>query len=158
MNIRFIRLKAKVTCIDDLNVVGTYPDHKTKRNIHVVDHTGHIQLVLWRDRAENVQFSVGNVLGLQNVVVSNYGHTLNLSTTFVTGMKKFVEDMMVPAAAKRPLPKSNVVSLESPILAIEEFSCSFSWIDYRNKVGFDAYNANVVIKCPACSSMFLKVN
>lgn len=54
-NIRFINLKARVTSIGDPILVGTFPDNKTKRTIYLADNTGHIELVLCRERAENIE-------------------------------------------------------------------------------------------------------
>ena len=54
-NVQFIKFQAKVMKIEGLNVVGTYPDNKAKSNVHLADETGHMQLDLWRDRAENTK-------------------------------------------------------------------------------------------------------
>ena len=70
--------------IDDPSVVGSYPHNKTKRSIHLADHTGHIEFVLWRERADNFHFSEGDVLSLENAVVSNFNNTISLTTTFET--------------------------------------------------------------------------
>ena len=83
-NIRFINLKAKVTSIGDSISVGTYPDNKSKRSIFLADNTGHIELVLWRERAETIQFKEGNVLSLQNVVLSTFNNQLSVTSTFET--------------------------------------------------------------------------
>ena len=94
-NPRFICLKAKVIGIEDLCVVGQYPNNKTKRDVHLADQTGHIDLVLWRERAENLEFSVGDVLSFQQIVVSNYNRVLALTPTTETIIKKLDESMHV---------------------------------------------------------------
>ena len=83
-NIRFINLKAKVTSIGDSISVGTYPDNKSKRSIFLADNTEHIELVLRRERAETIQFKEGDVLSLQNVVLSTFNNQLSVTSTFET--------------------------------------------------------------------------
>lgn len=117
-NVRFINLKAKVMKVDDLIVVGTYTDNKAKRNIHLADHTGHIQMVLWRDRAGNSQVVEGNVLSIRNAVVSNYHQALSLTTTFETTINS-IDEVMTAAPAEEPSLNSNSLSLETTILAIK---------------------------------------
>ena len=78
-NIRFINLKAKVTSIGDPILIGTFPDNKTKRTLYLADNTGHIELVLWRERAENIEFGKGDVLSLQNVVLSTFNNQLSVT-------------------------------------------------------------------------------
>ena len=64
--------------------VGTFPDMKTKREISLADETGQIDLVLWRQRAEKVDFQAGDVLSLQNVVVSTFQQQTTITTSFET--------------------------------------------------------------------------
>ena len=154
-NVRFIKLQAKVMKIEELNVVGTYPDNKAKRNIHLADETGRMQLVLWRDRAENVEFNVGNVLCIQNAVMSIHGHTLNLTTTFETSFTK-LDQVMTVAAATEPSLNSNSVFLTSSILAIKEFSCKYSCIGCRKDIDSNGSEDSIIVTCPTCSSMFLR--
>lgn len=45
--------------IDDVEVVGTHTDSRSKRSIHMADETGSIELVLWRHKADNFNFEVG---------------------------------------------------------------------------------------------------
>ena len=61
-NVRFISVKGKVLDISDIETVGKFPDLKQKREVVVGDSSGHIILVLWRDRANDIEFSVGDVL------------------------------------------------------------------------------------------------
>ena len=69
---RFINPLAKVMTIHNPCEVGMFPDMKTKREISLADETGQIDLVLWRKRDEKVDFKAGDVLSLQNVVVSTF--------------------------------------------------------------------------------------
>lgn len=154
-NVRFINLKAKVMKVDNLIVVGTYPDNKAKRNIHLADHSGHIQMVLWRDRAENSQVVEGNVLSIKNAVVSNYHQALSLTTTFETTINT-IDEVMTAAPAEEPSLNSNLVSLETTILAIKEFSCQYSCIGCRKGIDLDPSEDSVTVTCPTCSSVFLK--
>ena len=111
---------------DDPSVVCSYPhSNKTKRSIHLADHTGHTEFVLWRERADNFHFSESDVLSLENAVVSNFNNTISLTTTFKTTITK-VDELITVVTTKRPLPKSNLVSLQSSILAIKEFSCAYT--------------------------------
>ncbi len=99
-NVRFIKLKAKVMTIDDAHIVGTYSDNKCKRIINLADPTGHIQLVLWRDRAENILFKHGDILSIENAVISNYGNTLTITTTLETTISVEEDDNMNVTALK----------------------------------------------------------
>ncbi len=49
--------------------VGVFPNNKLRQGVSLADSTGHIELVLWRERAESISFSEGDVLCLENVVV-----------------------------------------------------------------------------------------
>ena len=130
-DLRFICLKAKVIGIEDVCVVCQYPKNKTKRNVHLVDETGHIDLVLWRERAENFEFSAGDVLSLQQIVVSNYNRVVALTATSETLITKVDESMRVQTV-QRPVAKSNVMTLETCVLALREFKCEYLCI-YCNK-------------------------
>ena len=154
-NTKFINLKAKVMNIDDPSVVGSYPHNKTKRSMHLADHTSHIEFVLWRERADNFHFSEGDVLSLENAVVSNFNNTINLTTTFETTITK-VDELITVVTTKRPLPKSNLVSLQSSILAIKEFSCAYTCIECRKDIEPGPFNNRRVINCPTSSTVFLK--
>ena len=154
-NIRFINLKAKVTSIGDSISVGTYPDNKSKRSIFLADNTGHIELVLWRERAETIQFKEGDVLSLQNVVLSTFNNQLSVTSTFATVITTLNEEMTV-ASTQHPLPKSNVVSLQTFIVAIKEFICTYTCIDCRKQIDPGASMESPTITCPTCSTMFLK--
>ena len=77
---RFINLVAKVMTIHNPREVGTFPDMKTKREISLADETGQIDLMLWRKRAEKVDFKAGDVLSHQNVVVSTFQQQTTVTT------------------------------------------------------------------------------
>lgn len=57
-----------------MQTVGSYSDNKSKRNVHLADNTGHIDLVLWRDRADNAEFEEGDVLDLENMILSEFNN------------------------------------------------------------------------------------
>ena len=153
-NIRFINLKAKVTSIEDTRIVGSYPENKAKRQITLADETGHMNLVLWRERAENINFIEGDVLALQNMVVSNFNNHVSLTTSFDAGITKLEEQMSV--SQPKAFPKSNVTSLETLILALKEFNCTFKCISCRMDINQNATCTSPMLKCPTCSTMFLK--
>ena len=52
-------------------VVGTFPDNR-KRTVHLADETAQMELVLWRERAENVNFKEGDVVHLDNMVAYKF--------------------------------------------------------------------------------------
>ena len=153
-NVRFIKLKAKVMTIDDVHIVGTYPDNKSKRNINLADPTGHIQLVLWRDRAENIVFKVGDIVSIENAVISNYGNTLTVTTTLETTISVEEDDEMNVTALNQPVP--NIMPLDSTILAIKEFSCAYACVDCRKDIPVDSTPKSRIVKCPRCSAVFLQ--
>lgn len=151
----FFNLKAKVTLVEDVQTVGTYPDNKNKRNVHLADNTGHIDLVLWRDRADNAEFEEGDVLGLENIILSEFNNHLSLTATLETTITKLNENMTVSAAPPKPSPKSNVISMQASILGLKEFSSTFKCIGCHMDVD-PKRTAGPMLKCPTCSTLFLK--
>ena len=69
---RFLNVKAKVVCVEEARLVGSFPDQKMKRTVSLADTTGQIDLVLWRYRAEKINFKEGDVLRLDNMVASKF--------------------------------------------------------------------------------------
>ena len=69
------------------------------RSITLADETGHIYLVLWRQRAEEVNFKAGDVLSLQNVVVSTFREQTTVTTSFETALNIVDKDIAVNEAA-----------------------------------------------------------
>ena len=61
---RFVNLKAKVTAIGEVMVVGSFPDLKNKRDVTLADNTDHIHLVLWREKTEKIEFFFQKVVSL----------------------------------------------------------------------------------------------
>ena len=148
-----LKLNAKVTDVDQPVTVGTYPDNKIKRSVYLADNTGHIQLVLWRERAENISFQKDDVLMLENVVISTFNNESSLTTTFKTSIT-VVKDVMTIISTERPNKDPDVIST---ILAIKEFMCTYGCIGCKNEiVCADSYNNNTTITCPTCSTIFLK--
>ncbi|CAB4002780.1 Hypothetical predicted protein [Paramuricea clavata] len=117
---------------------------------------GHIELVLWRERAESVTFNEGDVLCLENVV-SKFNNIFTLTMTFETAISK-VDDQMANMAVrnvKRQLSRpSNVVSLNTSIHAVKEFQCTLSCLSCRKTISPNSVEGNL-ITCPTCSTMFL---
>lgn len=101
-----INLKAKVIEIEDVYTVGAHPDEKSKREVIIGDCTGSMTLVLWRERAENVEFQAGDVLQLNNMGINSFNNTFSLTTTFETSIVKTEEEMIVKAIPK-PVKKSS---------------------------------------------------
>jgi hypothetical protein len=156
-NSRFLNVKAKVTAIDEPRVVGTYPQNKTKRSVQIADTTGEIELILWRERADVIAFEDGNVLNLENIVVSKFNGKLNLTTAFESSITILDEEMTVARPTKRPLPKSNIISMEASVRAIKEFISTFSCMACRKQIDLaDVQGIGGLISCPTCSCTFLK--
>ena len=111
-DLRFINLKAKVVDVDDVSIVGNYPDQKSKRSVHIANSTGHIELVLWRERAEHFEHKENDVLLIQSAVLSMFSGKMTITTIYETTINKIDEEMNV-ATAKRSRPMSNVMSLQT---------------------------------------------
>ena len=92
---------------------------------------------------------------LQNVVVSTFNHQISLTTTFKTQMQVISESMTV-TSSEHSLPKSNVVSLTTSILAINEFTCNYSCIECKKEINAGACKEVAAITCPTCGTIFLK--
>ena len=99
-----------------------------RARVHLADNTGHVDLVLWRDRADNAEFEEGDVLGLENMVLSEFNNHFSLTATLETIITKLNENMTISAAPPKPSPKSNVISMQTFILGLKEFSCTFKCI------------------------------
>jgi ssDNA-binding replication factor A large subunit len=68
--VRFLSITAKVISIEDVQTVGKYPDEKLKRDVLLADETGQVALVLWRQRAETIEFKEGDIIDIENAVTS----------------------------------------------------------------------------------------
>ena len=122
---------------------------------HVYSYWNDQTLSACRQLADNFHFSEGDVLSLENAVVSNFNNTISLTTTFKTTITK-VDELITVVTTKRPLPKSKLVSLQSSILAIKEFSCAYTCIECRKDIEPGPFQNRHVINCPTCSTVFLK--
>ena len=118
--------------------------------------TGQIEFILWRERADAVSFKEGDVIRLDNAVVSRFSGVLNLTTAFETSITVLEEEMAaVTKSAKRLQPSSNVVSMDTSILAVKEWVVTYSCMSCRKPINVDDNN-NALIMCNVCSCMFLK--
>ena len=150
-NSRFLNVKAKVTAIDETRVVGTYPQNETKRSVQIADTAGEIELILWRECVEFIAFEDGNVLNLENIVVSKFNGKLNLTTAFKSSIMVVDEEMTVARPAKHPLPKSNIISIEASVRATKEFISTFSFMGCRKQLDLtDVQGVGGLISCPTC--------
>ena len=153
-NERFLNLKAKAVLVGEPRVVGTFPDNKKKRTVLLADETGQMELVLWRERAENVNFKEGDVVHLDNMVASKFNGQLNLTTTFESCISLLEEEIKVAKSAKRSLSKCNVISVDTSVLAIKELMCTYSCLACREALHVS--NSAHLVTCPKCSCSFLK--
>ena len=151
---RFIKLKAKVVRIEDPVTVGIYPDNKKKREILLADSTGHINLVMWRERAESITFKEGDVLILESMVLSKFNDVVSITTTFESSIIKVDEDISTCPAPKAPK-KSNIVSLVAPVTAVKQFVCTYKCINCKIDVDPEG-NSGQMLKSTTRSAMFLK--
>ncbi|CAB3979699.1 Hypothetical predicted protein [Paramuricea clavata] len=106
---------------------------------------GHIDLVLWG----------GDVLGLQNAVLSECNNHLTITTTLETIISKLSEEMTVSAAPPKSSQKSNVICMETSILAIKDFSCNFKCVGCCMDIDSNS-TVGPMLKCPTCSTLSLK--
>ena len=143
-DLRFINLKAKVVDVNDVSIVGNYPDQKSKRSVHIADSTGHIELVLWRERAEHFEHKENDVLLIQSAVLSMFSGKMTITTIYETTINKIDEEMNV-ATAKRSRPMSNVMSLQTPVVGIKEFSCSYTCISCSGSLEASEYEKSDLI-------------
>ena len=98
--------------------VVTFPDMKMKQEITLADKTSQIDLVLWRQRAENVDFKAGDVLSLQNVVVSTFQQQITVTTSFETSLNVIEKDIAVTKEAKA---LDKPVQTKTTVLVIKNF-------------------------------------
>ena len=153
---RNICLKAKVIQVEDPQLVGTYPNTKIKRQVHIADNTGHITLDLWRETAQYFKFTTNDVLELKNMTVHQFNKQLTLTTTLETDITK-IEGEMEVTLPKKPLSKPNVVNVQSKVMAIKEFQSSHKCLGCNQALDISIDDCQA-IKCPTCSCTFLKFN
>jgi DNA-directed RNA polymerase subunit RPC12/RpoP len=154
-DLKFINLKGKVVDVNDVSTVGNYPDNKSKRSVHIADSTGHIELVLWRERAEDFQYKQDDVLFIQSAILSMFNGNMMITTVYETVIKKIDEEMNV-ATAKRARPVSNVMSLQTTVLGIKDFSCNYTCVSCSNSLETSTYEECDLIECPRCGAQFLR--
>ena len=92
--------------MEEARLVGSFPDQKMKRTVSLADTTSQIDLVLWRVRAEKINFK-GDVLRLDNMVASKFNGQLNMTTSFESSIEVGDEEMTAAKATKRR--SSNVI-------------------------------------------------
>ena len=146
---RFINLKAKVVEIDEVEIVGTDSDSRSKKSIYMADETGSIELVLWRNKAENFNFQVGDVLEIQSVVASEFSGCKIISSISESTFKKLEEDMeIIQNTQKRSERyKSNVSSMSTYVLAVKDFKCSIPCLACKRNIDLLPNRNKAVVKC-----------
>ena len=155
-------MTAKVLTVEDMMTVGKYPDQKEKREILLADKTGEIPLVLWRDRAKECVLQKGNVVKMQNAVVSSFNKRRYVTTTFETSLEVVEEELEVgESASQHQRAKPHVIrSIETAIGAIKEYRCMVKCVNCRTEIDFVPKGKNssvnqAIIHCDACSAVFL---
>ena len=105
----FIDITAKVISIEDICVVKKPHNNIAKRDVEIADESGVITMVLWRQRAENFNFKVNDVLHLENMVTTIFNNKVMLSTPFESYIVKVEEDIKVPAIEKLQSRKRSLI-------------------------------------------------
>lgn len=160
-NIRFFNLKAKVISIDDLETVGKYPDQKQKRDIILGDESGQVTFVLWRQKAESVNFQEGDVINVENAVTTTFNNNVLVTTGGETKISVVNEEMKVgiPTGGSPSKKHRSVTCAETNILGIKNFTCKYRCINCRKDIDWvgssTSSSGNVIIKCPTCSTVFM---
>jgi len=161
-NIRFINLKAKVMNIQDIDIVGKYPDKKEKRDITLADQTGEVNLVLWQETAKDIPFNNGDVLLIRNVVVSSFNKRLYVTTSFETSMEPIDEILEIDEAvtnAVRAKPSHVITTLQGHVQAFKDFTSLIRCLNCRTEIAYtpkeNSTSTQFIVKCSACSAVFM---
>ena len=127
-NVKTLNVKCKVLNIEEPTLVGKYPTQYQKRDVVCADSTGSITLVLWRERAANVEFQNNDIITIENATTSTFNNTINLTTTGETTISKIddVELRSVQPETCAQKPTQVVTSLNTRILAVKEFRSNLS--------------------------------
>ena len=151
---RLINLFAKVMTIHEPVEVGAFPNVKTKKEITLADETGHIDLVLWRQRAERINFETGDVLSLQNVVLSTFNDKTTVTTSFESTINVADDEIAVKEDAKSlnrkiELPSTTVLAVKNYQSVLKCFLCKSSFKPKESSV------QSLMTSCPTCNASFL---
>ena len=87
-------------------------------------------------------------------MLTHFNNSVSLTTSFESAFTKINEEMVV-ASVPRSARKSNVVSMESTIVGLKDFSATFQCVGCRSEV---KPGADDLIKCPCCTTEFLKTS
>lgn len=161
-NVRFLSITAKVISIEDVQTVGKYPDEKLKRDVLLADETGQVALVLWRQRAETIEFKEGDIIDIENAVTSSFNNTVTLSAAGETtiSVSNKTTDIDLPASVASPSKNSTVTCIETTVSAFKDFKCQYRCInchgDVDGKHSTVANDGTVIVRCPTCPTTFLQ--
>lgn len=162
-NIRFINLKAKILSVEDITTVGQYPNQKKKRDVLMADTTGEINLVLWEGRTEEFDYRDGDIVMIENAVVSSFNKTLYITTSTETSFEVIDDEDLELDEARinmRPKPQPVITTLEAPIQAFKEFKSLVKCVNCQTEIlhtqdDTPGQPASQAIKCGTCSATFL---
>ena len=151
---RFINLKAKVIQVDDVEKVGERGDSVTKRSVQLADETGSVELVLWRQKADNFEFEIDDVLEIESVVASEFNGCKIVSSISETTISKLDEvDMNIAKTPKAPQRhKQNLSCISTHVLAVKDFKCSVVCFSCKKNIDLspDAdMKSLITCSCPA---------
>lgn len=155
---RFIDIKAKILAVEDVCMVGKHPNNVQKRDVELADESGVINMVLWRQRAVHFEFSVDDVILIENAVTTTFNNQLMLSTAFETTFLKIEESISVPPTGRRATRKRGLISTyEARVLGVKEFKAIYKCISCKGEIDHTPGNsgAEILLCCPACTTVFL---
>ena len=162
-NVKFLSITAKVILIEDVETVGKYPDEKLKRDVVLADESGQVTLVLWRQRAETIEFKEGDIIDIENAVTSSFNKIVTLTTTGETTIRvsNKSNEIVLPASVASPSKKSSTItSIETTVSAFKDFKCQYRCInchsDVDGKHSTVANDGTVIVNCPSCPTTFLQ--
>ena len=115
---------------------------------------GQINLVSWRQLPENVDFKAGDVLSLQNIVVSTFQQQITVTTSFETSVNVIEKDIAVTEEAKA---LDKTVQMKTMALTIKNFqSVSKCYLCRSATMPQQSHARSLTIDCTTCGSSFLK--
>ena len=114
-----VNLKAKVTRIEEPSLVGSPPKSKMRRMVYLTDSTGSLAVAFWREQTGSIDFSVGDVVKVENLTLSTWNKQVSAN---VSSQSRFtiVDEKMDITKAVLPK-KSNVVSMEVCKKGVKDF-------------------------------------
>lgn len=153
-NVRYLQLKCKVLSVDDVELVGKYPDRKEKRELILGDETGHVRLVLWCERAKESSLKQDDTVLIENAIKTTYNGAILITATNDTVIKAINEDIQVTAPPMKKK-RCTIVNEHSGVISIKDFKACLKCFnpDCREEI---PNTEEMLTTCPTCGAMFMK--